>query len=164
MLKKIVTRGCLVVAVAILFTTCIGYNYNACYSDQDLQGKIGGNEWSCQSGKAEYVCEKRHYLAFSLYSSDNQDPCAVEDYSSKVMFSLPAEEGVYKLKSSIRSLSNNTVATLYDATEKVNNIATNGVIEIIEIDTVNKMIKSRACIDGGEDNYVDGNFMVYLCN
>ncbi len=129
------------------------------FTDQDLQGKIGGVDWTYQSGKAAIWGSDTGTLHINIYSSapSGGDECGGGAYASGanvVMTSVPNEVQLNQLSFSIQNI------TLYDG--QTNNIAVQGAIEILSINTSGN-VTGRIDARADADNYVNGNFTIKYC-
>jgi len=140
------------------------YNYNI--KNQTLQGKIEGETWVFKSGSGEEDFSDPLYLDFDLYDIDSDYPCdwssySSQDYASKVIFNMPATVGLRELKFSFSNSEENQTVTLYTLEDNFNNIATQGVVEILSITDTEINAQMDIYID--ENNFLNGKFTVPYC-
>lgn len=98
-------------------------------------------------------------LPLVLPSED--EGCDIMPDGDRVFFTLPSNTGVHLLKFDFNDLEGSRTVTLFDDEEVMNVIATEGAVEITSVtDThVTGRIDARA----DEDNFINGNFTVPLC-
>jgi hypothetical protein len=150
------------VSFIVLMFSCKDYDYGSIgynFKNQHAMGEIAGQEWAYQNGYSDIDDGNLHVTL--MLSQDGQQGCEVflAD-GDQVFFTVPADEGIYKLNFG----SNNArTATLFDDDEAFNHIAADGAIEILDIS--NTQVKGRINAVADEDaNYVNGNFTVPICN
>lgn len=148
----------------MLLTACGGDDEGPSYSflDQDTQGLINTKSWEVQSGIAQESVVTTGETSIDLTSSNLTNPC--DDFSfgtNSVFFSAPNAVGIYELVFDFDDFSKSRTVTLFDASEVLNVIATEGAIEILTItsDEITGRIDARA--DG--ESFVNGNFTATVC-
>jgi hypothetical protein len=152
-------------AFALLLVNCKKDDDSPSYSfkDQTLSGKIGGTAWSMLSGYASYsVSGQDTTVSFTCYNFASDSPCSATATGDEVSFSLPKKVGVYTLKLDWSDLGNNRTVILFERDSYMNNIASEGAVEIISISDT--QIKGRIDATSDTDNTVNGNFTVSLCS
>lgn len=132
------------------------------FIDQNLQGKIGGNAWTFVAGNAEDSYFTEGNLSIDLYPSELDTPCGFIWDVDYVMFEIPKEVGIYELYFDLSSFDGYTV-TLFETEGTMNNIATEGAVEIISIDETSGTITGRMDVRADGDNQVNGNFTITYC-
>ena len=153
------------------------------YIDQDLQGQVEGEDWTYVDG----VASSSQFTGDSLYrtfisiGSEEQDTsgfCSLSNPDDKpyVLFSLrhqsPILETVEKTLSFDFSGETEsftvTLVSYPDSSSIPNNrILSAGKLEILEVDTVEKLVRGRMAVSDeleGNANSVNGNFSIYYCD
>lgn len=100
-------------------------------------------------------------LHVTLVLPSEDEGCDIMPDGDRVFFTLPSNTGVHLLKFDFNDLEGSRTVTLFDDEEVMNVIATEGAVEITSVtDThVTGRIDARA----DEDNFINGNFTVPLC-
>ncbi len=160
---KLSCSGVFIGLTILVCTGCFGDSGGGGYSftDQDAQGEIAGTVWTYVSGLAEESLSDNTKVSIDLYGIDpaGGDPCGLLAFTGAnevILFSVPAQVGVYEISSS-------QTATIYDGSS--NKIVTSGgAIEITSIDTMtNNEVTGKVDLDFDGNNYVNGNFTVDYC-
>lgn len=148
-----------------LLASCGGDSENSPsyeFKDQNLQGMINGESWSFITGTAQTSSQDPNQFFVDMAAMAIQDPCnAFVLEGNRVFFSIPNEVGVHQLH---LDLSNGTgqTATLFDQSETLNVIATQGAIELLTITSTE--VTGRMDARGDTDSFVNGNFTLTVCN
>ena len=131
------------------------------FINQNLQGSINGETWNFESGDAGESTFDEGQLFVTLYGTMVEDPCeAFGVVGNSVFFSIPNEIGVHELHLNFEEGSGQT-ATLFDDSETLNIIATEGAIELIS--NTNGTLTGRMDARGNDNSAVNGNFSVPIC-
>lgn len=132
-------------------TPCSNYTFK----NQNLSGKIGGNNWTCAQGifrKSSFDSTKFSvYLSSKIYS----DSCWNHS-GTFVMGSIKNAIGLIHL-------GNYDNITLYDSISSINYIASCGAIEVVTADTVAGIFSIKVDARLNDDNYLNGNFTLKIC-
>ena len=129
------------------------------FKEQDLQGKIDNVYWEYLSGVARPSLSSNDTLSIGIYNTQFDSPCSYAVSEEGVLFKVPKEVGLFILNA---DWNNFQAVTLYNGTEK--KFALGGAVEITKIDSISNVIEGR--IDARVDNnsYINGNFLVTLCD
>lgn len=151
-------------AISIILASCSKDDDDPGFSfvDQNLQGVIGGSNWTFVSGSGEDSFFTEGNLSIDLYPEQLETPCGFLIGVDKVMFDIPKEVGIHKLYLDLSNGKGFTV-TLLQAETMMNNIAIQGAVEIMSIDTASKKITGRMDVIADSENKVNGNFEVTYC-
>ncbi len=130
------------------------------YIDQDLAGKIGGNDWTIVSGTVTLSSGNLTFILYKVAASAG-DPCGLGAYSG------PNETAIFIVNDAIGTynLGSTQVTTLFDGS--TNYIAMDGFIELTIIDKTtigNKRVEGKLVADYNNENYVTGNFTATYCS
>lgn len=128
------------------------------FKDQVLSGKIDGEDFTFVIGRAERATFPEGEYRFELTSVGSSSIC--DEFfldGNQVIFTLPLATGVV-------TLSNDNSVTLLEGDDLLNIIATQGKIEIQNIDTDNNTITGRLVAHFDNDSSVNGNFTITLCD
>jgi len=137
-----------------------GPSYN--FEDQNLQGKIDGEDFILGDGRGEISFFEDDQLSIDLYHSDEpEDACDVlnSDFVY-AFFTIPDEVGIYELFLDLENFEGQTV-TLFNPDGTLNNIATEGAVELTSITDTEVSGRIDARMD--DDNFINGNFTVEFC-
>jgi len=169
------SRNILICLCTLAFSSCSlifgGSDYKADFKDQPLQGKIGNKAWESTTGQAKVrIGDSTTTWSFNLSDvRDENKPCSFPKYETgKIMFSLKnVDKGVKQLQMGFDFAKNLTATMVYDQDSSkgpMNQIATKGAIEILEVDTTeNNVIKGRIDIKLSDENSINGNFTAHVC-
>lgn len=133
------------------------------FKDQELSGFIEGVNWMYGDGYATTTGEgatSKMHITLVLPSED--EGCDIMPEGDRVFFSFPLQAGIHVLKLDFNDVENSRTVTLFDSEEVMNVIATEGAVEITSITETH--ITGRIDARADEDNFVNGNFSVPLCN
>ena len=149
----------------LLLTSCSKDDESPVYDfkDQALAGAIEGVSWSYGDGYASTTGEgATAKLHVTLVLPSEDEGCDIMPDGDRVFFTLPSNTGVHLLKFDFNDLEGSRTVTLFDDEEVMNVIATEGAVEITSITETH--ITGRIDARADEDNFVNGNFSVPLCN
>jgi hypothetical protein len=152
------------IALALLFASCSSEEQKPAHSflDQDLSGKIEGESWTLGDGYADITGEGTEAkLHVTLLLPHEGAGCDLMADGDRVLFSFPLYAGLHVLKFDFNDLENNRTVTLFDDEETMNVIASVGAVEITSI--TDTEITGRIDARADDDNFVNGNFAVSLC-
>jgi hypothetical protein len=127
------------------------------FIDQDALGKIDNASWEFADGYAGIhdLGDGDVRVSVTLLLAQTDEGCDIFiPEGDMILFSVPNEIGLYKLG------SNHTV-TLFQETETMNFIATDGAVEILSI--TESMVSGRLDARYDSQTYVNGNFTVSIC-
>ena len=152
----------------IVFIVLISFVFIGCphevkppyeFKEQDLQGEIENVSWVYLSGVARSSLSSNDTLSIGIYNIELDKPCSYAVSEAGVLFNIPKKEGLFVLNA---DWNNFQAITLYNGIDK--KYALGGAIEIIKIDSVASFIEGR--IDARVDNnsYINGNFLIPLCD
>jgi hypothetical protein len=153
----------------LVFTQCEKEDQNGNsyeFIDQNLQGKISNAGWFFASGDAiEFSNTEETTFMISLHSTPTDDPCLEFYEDNYILFSISGEIGLKELSLDFSGGTESFTVTFVEAiSPPQNNIATEGAVEIISIDTELGIIKGRMDIRFDDKNHVNGEFEVSICN
>ena len=152
---------------AILFTQCSKEDENTSggydFMDQTAQGMIEGNTWTLKSGSATMSNWDDGQFSINLFEIESDFPCIDFLGGDQVFFSIDTVVGIYQLNFDLSGGTGQTV-TIFQESTVMNNIATDGAVEITEIDRVNGVIKGKIDARFDSVNYINGNFEVAFCD
>lgn len=140
-----------------------GYDdYN--FIDQDLAGEISGTSWIYRTGNAFYIQNdsSQQMLDIGIYEKVSLFPCSYAFSGNDVLFIIPNKVGLYELNLDFENSENNQTLTL-SSVEQENLLVTEGAIEIIFIDTIQKIVRGRIAAKYDNNNFVNGIFEVAIC-
>lgn len=130
------------------------------FKDQVLSGEIGGDAWTFGDGFVEESeFDDEEILDFRLFLAHDGSVCSVPD-GDNVIFFVPRAVGLYKLSLN-SSFEGQVVNMVEDDDIPINNIATEGAIEILTISETEVTGRIDARMDS--DNHINGNFTVSFC-
>ncbi|MCF8374553.1 MAG: hypothetical protein K9H64_23245 [Bacteroidales bacterium] len=133
------------------------------FLDQEMQGKIGGDDWTLVTGSADIDHWDSTLLSLDFYGVEITDPCNYyQPAGNKVICSVPNQVGLYELNFDLSSDNIQTV-TLYHRASELNNAAIEGAIEITLIDTTNGLVQGRIDAKIDSEYFVNGNFTLIYC-
>ena len=127
------------------------------FLDQDVSGQIGGEDWTYLSGRASLDQDGEYSV--SLFSEDTDTPCIHAGFDeNKIICDLPDEVASFQL-----GLGSLTVTLVEDRGDEapMNYIAATGTVEILEIGDTE--LVGRMDIEADDENWVNGNFTLPLC-
>ncbi len=133
------------------------------FLDQEMQGKIEGDNWSLTVGTAEVSVWDSTLLDLSFHVDSSDDPC--NDWQlqgNKIIGTVPNAVGLYPFNFDFSGDDNMTI-TLFHSETSMNIIATEGAIEITLIDIANGVVEGRVATTVDDDNFVNGNFSIIYC-
>lgn len=157
----------IIFTVSIVLISCSKDDINKTNSysfvDQNLQGKIGNTEWDFVAGNVSLNSWDDSYF-FKLYAGELEEPCSGLWDGDYVMFSGAIEPGIYELNWNLSDSENAfTVTLLEDADIPMNNIATEGAVEIISVDLEAGILTGRMDVRSDDETFVNGNFTLSIC-
>lgn len=127
--------------------------------DEDpLIGKINGEDWSYTVGRADYSLVSNQAAGY-IFNEELENPCLkVNTTAAHVLIAFPTAKGNYNLP-----FINNTGYVKF-ATPNGGPIytAAGGFLEIVEVNSYE--IIGYISADFDDDNYVQGSFLVEVCN
>lgn len=126
------------------------------FKDQEAQGKVGNEDWTCIDGYAT----NDQFFVITLTLEEDGTGCGISAIPARdnVSFITELETGVYLLGTGSTIYS----VTLTDADDLSNHhVALEGAIEITSITDTFVSGRLDARLDDG--NYVNGNFSVPIC-
>ena len=136
------------------------------FIDQNLQGTIDGQAFDFGEGEAELTTnfDEEQVLALDLFDSNEEitDICEFFGFGDQVsvFFSITPEVGLYPLSINAKSFTGLTV-TLFNPDGAVNNISTEGAVEILSISDT--QVRGRIDARFDSENNVNGNFTATFC-
>lgn len=153
---------------AFLNTSCgkasdgAGGTSGADYVNQDLTGKIAGQNWDFLLGTAKISSFDSTELSLKFYNTDVSNPCdsfamGIPPY---VMTSVKNQVGETTFSIGLNGQTGDTL-TLYDGT--TNFIVTSGKIEILSIDLVQNLVTGRVVATYDPQYTINGNFTLQYC-
>lgn len=149
---------CLLLASCSSEVEAPAYNF----TDQNLAGMIEGVDWSYGDGYADITGEEETAkLHVTLVLPSEGEGCDILAEGDRVMFSFPKYEGLHILKVDYNDIGSSRTVTLFDSEETMNVVATQGAVEITSISDTE--VKGRIDAHAYDDNFVNGNFTVPLC-
>ena len=127
--------------------------------EQNLQGVIGGNEWTFVDGETNSFLSDETSFFTTLYASDIENCGFISSRGHHILASLPNEVGTFELD----FFEGRTITLVSTGPDDVpvNNIATEGVIEITEITETS--IKGGISAATDNDNTINGQFDISIC-
>ncbi|HEY8513301.1 MAG TPA: hypothetical protein VIL31_15190 [Cyclobacteriaceae bacterium] len=133
------------------------------FKDQDAAGEIEGVEWAYADGYAATTGEgTSKKLHITLVLPHEAQGCDILPEGDFVLFSIPAIKGLYTLKLDFNNPENSYTVTLFDSDESMNVIAGKGAVEILSI--TESEVTGRIDARADDENYVNGNFSIPLCD
>lgn len=153
------------IGLCLLFASCSSSEdeapaYN--FTNQDLAGVIEGVSWTYGDGYADVTGEGENAkLHVTLLLPSEGEGCDILADGDRTMFSFPRYAGLHILKFDYNDVENSRTVTLFDDEETMNVIATQGAVEITSI--TDTEVKGRIDARADDDNFVNGNFTVPLC-
>jgi hypothetical protein len=132
------------------------------FKDQDLSGEIGGEAWTYEDGFVdEDTYDSEEIWDFRLFLEQEESACDVLfAEGDQILFFVPRVIGLYELSLN-SSFEGRVVNLIEDEDVPVNNLASNGAIEILTVTETEITGRIDARLD--RDNYVNGNFTVSFC-
>ena len=157
---------CLWLALSVLHLSCKEEQPPVyAFIDQKLTGKIGTSNWAYQDGFAEVVSSgDENNLRVELFLEQQEKGCGVFiPEGNSMFFYIPGKKGVYPLHFDMQG-SNSLIVTLYEEDDPigVNHHAGEGAVEIVSITETEVQGRVDAWADG--ENYVNGNFVIAICD
>ena len=152
------------IGLCLLLASCSSEEEAPAYNftDQELAGMIEGKDWSYGDGYADITGEgETSKLHVTLVLPSDGEGCDILADGDRVMFSFPKYAGLHILKMDFDDIENSRTVTLFDDEETLNVIATQGAVEITSI--TDTEVKGRIDARAYDDNFVNGNFTVPLC-
>ena len=135
------------------------------FINQNLQGQIGGIEWGLVAGKAQDFTTNNDFLSMEMVGVAVVDTCQLSlPNTSKIFFEVPKQVGLYELKVGLQNPGITQTVTFFVAAENQNYIASQGAIEILEIDLENELLEGRLDARVDNQNFINGNFCLVLCD
>ena len=152
------------IGLCLLLASCSSDKEAPAYSftDQNLAGMIEGVDWSYGDGYADITGEgETAKLHVTLVLPSEGEGCDILAEGDRVFFSFPKYEGLHILKVDFDNIEASRTVTLFDSEETMNVVATQGAVEITSISETE--VKGRIDARAYDDNFVNGNFTVPLC-
>lgn len=152
------------IALCLLFASCSSDTEAPAYNftDQPLAGMIEGVSWTYADGYADITGEGENAkLHVTLALPSEGTGCDILVDGDRVMFSFPKYAGLHILKLDFNDVEGSRTVTLFDDEETMNVIATQGAVEITSI--TDTEVKGRIDARAYDDNFVNGNFTVPIC-
>ena len=138
------------------FFACNGGNKIE-FIDQDLTGKIDGNDWTIGSGTAAAGFSSDE-MSIDIYSVLDTNACDFDTPGGdRVLFSIDKAVGYYELKFGTQTV------TLFGDANSTNTIAVSGAVEILSIDEAAGTVTGRMDVAAGSSNELNGNFTLTWC-
>ncbi len=150
----------LIVLVSLIFIGCpneIKPPYD--FKDQNLQGKINSQPWQYSSGVARPSFTSEDTLRVGIYNAEFENSCSYAISENGISFNVPKTEGLYILNA---DWDNFQTVTLYHGA--VEEFGLSGAIEILNIDYEAKTITGRIDATVNNNTFVNGNFLITLCD
>lgn len=154
--------------VFIIILSGLCYGLSSCANDQvqlpnkKLEGKMGAEDWNSDKANAYLFSSDFKYQAKFLSSKEpGSDPCSTPSPSKPYLSAVfKPSEGSFSF-STVLIDPNQVVVKLHPTTSKEFTI-TNGFMEIYGIDNSIMFGYIQAILD--DDNSVEGNFEIRICN
>jgi len=135
------------------------------FQAQNLQGEIGGSKWELVAGKAQDFSINNDLLSIEMVGVMVMDTCQLSlPNTSKISFEVPKQVGLYELKVDLQNPGATQTVTFFVAAENQDYIASQGAIEILEINLEIELLKGRMDARVDKKNFVNGNFDLAICN
>jgi len=135
------------------------------FQAQNLQGEIGGSKWELVAGKAQDFSFNNDLLSIEMVGVMVMDTCQLSlPNTSKISFEVPKQVGFYELKVGLQNPGATQTVTFFVAAENQEYIASQGAIEILEINLEIELLKGRMDAQVDKKNFVNGNFDLAICN
>lgn len=147
-----------VLATTVLLVSC-NDDTNRLDLDKDpLKGKIGGAEWQYTVGNAQYSPFNNEATGI-IINLETTEPCGVTNtILAHIKITIPTIKGTINLPDpqnrAIVKLANPNGGPIYTTT--------GGFIQIVEVNS--REIIGYISADYDDDNYVQGSFLVEICN
>lgn len=150
----------LTIAFSTVITGCGGNNIQL--PDKQLEGKIGGDDWTYQSANAYLFSSDFKYQARFLSTEEAvTDPCTLPVPTLRNVRAIfkPAEGSFFVAP---QALDDNQVQVSFELSTSESLVASSGFMEIYAIDNLVVIGYLQAVLDS--DNTVEGSFEIRLCN
>ena len=142
-------------ALSLGLAACGGDSYEI--SDQSLQGKVGGVDWSFAGGETDSFLSDEESFFASLFSSSLEACAFSSPGGNRLLMAIPTEPGDYELGIS------QTMTFVVDQSDGLENlVATEGRLVVDEVTATTIAGGIYARFDG--DNEIDGNFSLTICS
>jgi len=170
----------------IFFYSCkseeeIDPSFKVEYKNQDLQGKIDGQEWTYQNGAASSIKGTSDFLhKITVYDTlgdtlvGDSLVCLVNpiDSTPKIIFTMNNDSALFQLGETKLffdplqpDLTVNIKFSFYDADTIIQLVtASQGAYEILKVDTTDNFIEGRMHVRANDKNWMNGNFRIAYCN
>ncbi|MBR09613.1 MAG: hypothetical protein CMP48_18250 [Rickettsiales bacterium] len=154
-MKKVILL--LAIGSLILFSSCDDDVNNFDLDKDPLSGKIGGVDWSYTGGRVDYSTISNQ-AAGKIFNQELTDPClTVNTINAHLDIALFTALGTYNIgllnSGEVRFILPNSSARYTAAT---------GFIQIVEVTQFEIIGYLSARWD--DDNFVEGSFLVNICN
>lgn len=153
-----------VLLVVLALCSSCNNDVNDFNPDKDpLTGMVGGEDWTYGSGNASYEYFSGDYTGIIL-DVDLDDPCTRVPggvSESHLVVRFPAQRGNYNLP--YINNTGNTAEVIFDLPDGKRYTATAGFLEIVQITSTDIVGFISADYDE-ESNYVEGAFILRICN
>jgi hypothetical protein len=152
-----------VLAFVSFFFSCDDDGDGDCiFFQEDMNGKIGGVDWTYQAGTAEFVAD--NIMSVDIFGPDEdlvEGACALSfGMTSNVFFSVPSELGEYSLNLDF-SGGSNQIVTMFNMAAADNIIVTEGCISVARITATEVDIKFNVKSD--DNNFMNGEATLEIC-
>ncbi len=148
------TTNALLAVLLVALCGCGGDTYEI--TEQPLQGKVGGADWSFVFGETNFFLSDENDYVVALHGSAGA-ACGVSGLTgNKLLLSFPTSPGDYDL-----SYQRSMTFVVYEEDGIDNLAATDGRIIIDEITATTITGGVYGTFDG--DNVIDGNFTATIC-
>lgn len=130
--------------------------------DQQLEGKINGNEWSYQSANGYLISSDFQYRVRFISSDEPvNDPCTLPSPSLRHIKAIfrPSEGSFFVAP---QAIDDNQVQVSFEVSPSQSLIASSGFMEVYAIDNLVVIGYLQAVLD--DQNTVEGSFEIRLCN
>ncbi|WP_436514492.1 hypothetical protein [Ekhidna sp. To15] len=130
--------------------------------EQELLGKIDGQEWDYQSANGYLISSDFQYRARFLSDEESvSDPCTLPSPTLKHVKAIfrPAEISYFVAP---QAIDDNQVQVSFEVSPSKSLIASSGFMEIYAIDNLIAFGYLQAFLD--DDHSVEGLFEIRLCN
>ena len=136
------------------------------FKNRDASGKIENEAWAYADGYSDliddYLGSGETYIDITLVLAQSGTGCGITTFDGdRVFFAIPAEVGLYKLHLSLNNIFDGQTVTLFDDETGMNNISSEGAVEIISISEDEVIGRMDARFD--KQNFINGNFTIPIC-
>jgi hypothetical protein len=155
MKKQMLTNLCSNILISLLIVFLI--SCGSSFKDQPLQGKYDGQDWSLKSAKVSKNPLDTSVFVVELTDQSLTDPCGLTTGGKTITTTCPQKVGKHEFGMLKLRFANFT-------SSGSNLMATDGAIEILNIDKDKKEVKGRMMAKYDDKNTVNGNFSAKICD